>query len=65
MEKDINVTPSEKNPHRASREKLYLTTAGIRTSNLWFASPTLCQRSYKAKPGASRGMMVFVFDIRN
>ena len=27
------------------------------------ASPTLYQLSYKAKPGAGRGMMVFVFDI--
>ena len=61
--KDINATPSETNPYRASREEVYLTVAGIRTRDLRFTSLTLYQLRYKAKPGASRETTVFVFDI--
>ena len=32
-DKAINATPSETNPYRASREKLSLTAAGIRTDD--------------------------------
>ena len=62
-DKDINATPSETNPYRASREKLYLTAAGIRTHDLRFTSATLYQLSYKAKPGVGRGMVTCAFDI--
>ena len=57
-DKDINTTPSKTNPYRASREKLYLTAAGIRTCDLRFTSLTLYQLSYKAKPGAGRRMII-------
>ena len=53
-DKDINAIPSETNPYRASREKLYLTVAGIRTRDLRFSVPTLYKLSYKAKPGVGR-----------
>ena len=36
---DTNATPSETNPYLASRVKLYLTAAGIRTRDLRFTSP--------------------------
>ena len=56
--KDILIQlPSEWNPYRVSRKKLYLTTAGIQTHDLRFTSPTLYQLSYKAKPGEDHGMM--------
>ena len=51
--------PSESNPYRVSREKLYLTAAGIRTRDLRFIGPMLYLLSYKAKPGGGHGMMVF------
>ena len=57
--KDILILlPSESNPYRVSREKLYLTAAGIRTQDLRFTSPALYQRSYKAKPGGGHGVIV-------
>ena len=54
------LLPSESNPYRVSREKLYLTAAGIRTRDLPFSSPTLYELSYKAKPETGCGMMVFL-----
>ena len=41
----IVLLPSEWNPYRVSREKLYLIAAGIRTRDLRFTSPTLYQLS--------------------
>ena len=54
-DKDINATPNETNAYWASREKLHLTAAGIRTHDLRFSSPTLDQLCCKAKPRAGRG----------
>ena len=56
---NINATSSKTNPYRASRKKFCVTAAGIQTRDLRFASPTPYQLSYKAKPGAGCGMMVF------
>ena len=50
-------------PYQTSREKLYLTMAGIQTCHLRFTSVMLYQLSYKAKPEATCRVMVFVFDV--
>ena len=39
------LLPSELNPYWVSRDKLYLTAAGIQTHDLRFTSPTLYQLS--------------------